>query len=338
MPARKFAVVRAAVAVRRRAGVPDRDLVDLDGLDGLDLHGDDLLELLDQQQRRRRARIVAGALHQRLVALRLALEHLADALRLGFVAAAGWRRPRPALRAGCVSASASAAIVDLLASRSPGARPRSAVRRCSSALRLRFLDLGLRVELRDLAALLRPAPPARIELGVRLRDVSALARVLAGDRLGLLRLHEDALVGLGRLLALLRPAPRSRATLICGRDCASASPIVGQRFLLLHVDALVGLGLLLALLGLGDVLRHLDGASRAPASASPTEPLRSCSATSTLRLVDGLGRRLLADALDVVRLVRDVGDVHVDQVQADLVQLRLDVAADRSPGISRGPG
>ncbi len=34
-------------------------------------------------------------------------------------------------------------------------------------------------------------------------------------------------------------------------------------------------------------------------------------------------------ALDVVRLVGDVRDVDVDQVQADLVQLRLDVLADR---------
>ena len=64
-------------------------------------------------------------------------------------------------------------------------------------------------------------------------------------------------------------------------------------------------------------------------SASPTEPLRSWSDTSTLRLVDRFGRGLLADALDVARLVRDVGDVHVDQVQADLVELGRHVAADR---------
>ena len=40
-------------------------------------------------------------------------------------------------------------------------------------------------------------------------------------------------------------------------------------------------------------------------------------------LLDGLRGGLLADGLDVARLVGDVGDVDVDQHQADLAQLRL---------------
>ena len=43
------------------------------------------------------------------------------------------------------------------------------------------------------------------------------------------------------------------------------------------------------------------------------------------RLVVGLSGRLAADVLDVVRFVGDVGDVHVDEVQADLVELSVDV-------------
>ena len=42
-----------------------------------------------------------------------------------------------------------------------------------------------------------------------------------------------------------------------------------------------------------------------------------------LGLLHGLRRRLAADGLDVARFVGDVGDVDVDQHQADLLQLRL---------------
>ena len=45
-------------------------------------------------------------------------------------------------------------------------------------------------------------------------------------------------------------------------------------------------------------------------------------------LLHRLRRRLLADGLDVARLVVDVGDVHVDQHQADLLELRLERRLD----------
>ena len=47
-----------------------------------------------------------------------------------------------------------------------------------------------------------------------------------------------------------------------------------------------------------------------------------------LRLLDGDGRGLPADRLDVPALVGDVGDVDVDQHQADLLQLRLERLLD----------
>ena len=43
------------------------------------------------------------------------------------------------------------------------------------------------------------------------------------------------------------------------------------------------------------------------------------------RLVVGLGGRLATDVLDVVRFVGDVGDVHVDEVQTDLVEFSVNV-------------
>ena len=55
-------------------------------------------------------------------------------------------------------------------------------------------------------------------------------------------------------------------------------------------------------------------------------------------LLDGLRGGLLADGLDIARLVGDVGDVHVDQHQADLPQLGLQRLLDRLPGTSRGRG
>ena len=69
-------------------------------------------------------------------------------------------------------------------------------------LGLRRLDLGLGIELRHLAAL-RRLRRLHVQLGVRLRD-QRLRAVLAGDGLGFLRLDEDALLGLGLLLALHR--------------------------------------------------------------------------------------------------------------------------------------
>ena len=195
----------------------------------------------------------------------------------------------------------------------------------------------------------RPAPARRAtsprcsasacalgERRVRLGDVG-LRRVLALDRLGLLLLHEDALVGLGLLLALLRlrdvlgDADRLLAVRLRLADR-------GRRLLLLHEDALVGLGRLLALLGLRRRSRRRGSSCSRSASASPIGADLLLLGHVDLGLVDRLGRRLLADALDVVGLVGDVGDVDVDQVQADLVQLRLDVLADRTPGSSRGPG
>ena len=191
--------------------------------------------------------------------------------------------------------------------------------------RLRLLNLGLRIELRHLAALRRLRRLHR-EFGVRGRDQRTRA-VLARDRVGLLALHEDALLRLGLLLTLYRGGFVLRhpdLQVAVGFGLANGR----QRFLLLHVDALVGLGLLLALLGLGQVLRHLDGAL-ANLFGLTHRALAILVGDVDLGLVDGLGRRLLADALDVSRLVRDVGDVHVDEIQADLVELGCHVAADR---------
>src|SRR5690606_25848480 len=85
-------------------------------------------------------------------------------------------------------------------------------------------------------------------------------------------------------------------------------------------DAPVGVRRLGALGRLGDVLGHLDLAVAVGVRLPDGADLVLLGDVDP-RLVDGLGRRLLADALDVVRLVGDVGDVDVDQVQADLVEL-----------------
>ena len=47
-----------------------------------------------------------------------------------------------------------------------------------------------------------------------------------------------------------------------------------------------------------------------------------------LGVVDGLGGGLLAQRVDVAALVRDIGDIHVDEPQADLLELALHVAGD----------
>ena len=67
-----------------------------------------------------------------------------------------------------------------------------------------------------------------------------------------------------------------------------------------HLDGLLALGLGHADLAQLLLLGHVD-----------------------LGLLHRLRRRLAADGLDVARLVGDVGDVDVDQHQADLLQLRL---------------
>ena len=48
-----------------------------------------------------------------------------------------------------------------------------------------------------------------------------------------------------------------------------------------------------------------------------------------LGLVDGLGGRFFPDAADVVGLVRYVGNIDVDEVQADFVELRGHILANR---------
>ena len=48
----------------------------------------------------------------------------------------------------------------------------------------------------------------------------------------------------------------------------------------------------------------------------------------TTGLLDGFGRRLLADGVDVAGFVRNVGDVHVDQLQPDFPQFRFQVLLD----------
>ena len=77
---------------------------------------------------------------------------------------------------------------------------------------------------------------------------------------------------------------------------------------------------------------HLTAFSRS-ASATRMSPIFSLSATSPRAFWIACGGGLLADGFDVARLVGDVGDVHVDQHQADLLQFRLerilDVAQER---------
>jgi hypothetical protein len=141
----------AAGAVRARTGIPHRHLVDLDRLDRFHLERDDLLELFGEQQRRRRARVVARAVHQRLVTLRLGLEHLADALRLGFVLEQDGVRLAlcfaPGLFGRGIGRDRDLLLLDLLSHHFF----RGEALQLGAGLRL--LDLGLRVELRHLAAL-----------------------------------------------------------------------------------------------------------------------------------------------------------------------------------------
>ena len=223
------------------------------------------------------------------------------------------------------SASASAAMVILVFS-TCWRTTSCAVSRCSSAL---ACALWISASASNCATWPRcdACAACTIQLRVGLRD-QRLGAVLTGDGFGFLRFDEDALLGFG---ASSGPAPSVRFVLrhldlqvAIGLGLADRR----QRFLLLDVDALVGLGLLLALLGLGEVLRHLDGAL-AHLLGLTDRTLAVLVGDVDLGLVDGFGRRLLADALDVSRLVRDVGDVHVDEIQADLVELGRHVAADR---------
>jgi hypothetical protein len=57
-----------------------------------------------------------------------------------------------------------------------------------------------------------------------------------------------------------------------------------------------------------------------------------------LGLLDRLARGLAAHRLDVARLVGDVGDVDVDQHQADLLELGLERVLDAVRGTCRGRG
>ena len=47
-----------------------------------------------------------------------------------------------------------------------------------------------------------------------------------------------------------------------------------------------------------------------------------------LGFVDGLGSSFLTEGLDIARFVLDIGDVHVDEFQTDLLELYLDVLLD----------
>ena len=92
-----------------------------------------MLELLGEQQRSRGTRIVVGALHQRLVTLRLGLEHLADAFGFGFVLEQ--RGVGDALRfAAGLLGFGFGGDGDLRSSRPAERTTSAAVRRCSSAL------------------------------------------------------------------------------------------------------------------------------------------------------------------------------------------------------------
>jgi hypothetical protein len=108
---------------------------------------------------------------------------------------------------------------------------------------------------------------------------------------------------------------------------------VGCRFpdgrvclLLLDENALVRLGLLLPLLRFGNVFR------------TPDFFLPRCFGLTdgssfllfgyvNLRLVDGLSSRLFPDRVNVSGFIRDIGNINIDQVEADFVQLRGNVLA-----------
>ena len=118
------------------------------------------------------------------------------------------------------------------------------------------------------------------------------------------RLHFGIALEAGRLLAdllllfQLGHADRLLAHRLAGADFAD---LVGVG----HADRLLALGLGHADLAHPLVVGHVAAG-----------------------LLDCLRRRLLADGFDIARLVGDVGDVDVDQHQADLAQLRLERILD----------
>ena len=78
--------------------------------------------------------------------------------------------------------------------------------------------------------------------------------------------------------------------------------------------------------------------SRARPRRRRSGPCFSCSATSILRLLHRLRRGLPADRLDVARFVGDVGDVDVDEHQADLLAAPAPATSGCSAGTCRGRG
>ena len=104
-----------------------------------------------------------------------------------------------------------------------------------------------------------------------------------------------------------------------------------------------GLGLLLAALGVGHGHLHLGGVLALDGGGVGLGHLDALVAAGLgladgavavllghvlLCVVDGLGGGLLAQGVNVAGLVGDVGDVDVDEAQADLLELALHVAGD----------
>ena len=102
----------------------------------------------------------------------------------------------------------------------------------------------------------------------------------------------------------------------------------GLGFLLLHVDAPVGFGMLHAFLAFRLVFRHADVPLLLGLGFADRAQLVLLGHVDH-GLVHGFGRGLLAQRVDVAGHVGDVRDVDVDEVEADLVELRLHVAPDR---------
>ncbi len=278
---------RVAIAVA--AGVPDRDFVDLDVLDRLDLAGDDLLDFLDHQQGGGGAGVAVAALDQRLVAGGLAVQHLPDTLGLGLIfgedgVGLAPRFTTESLGLGLRS-DFDLALLGFLADHFQGVEALL----LGQVLGLLNRDLG--DALGDLAFLQRLGLLDREHRVVLGNLGHGLVLALDGQRF--LALHEDALIGLGRLLALFGfgdgLGDLDRAVAV-GLGLADG----GQGLLLLDVDASVGLGLLLALLRLGGMLGDADRLFAVGLSLADGADL-DLLGNIDLGLVDGLGGGLLAD-------------------------------------------
>ena len=312
-------VARGVAAIAHGARVPHGDLVDLERGDRLHLLRHELRELLDEEKRRADLRVAAAALDESTVAVCLRLEDAAHALCLGLVLEhhgvglalcldaplvrlCGGRDldalPLDLLRRDEVLGHAGKLLLALCDENRLG-RLRCSDLAAATALGLHFAELRLGLgHLRAREVLARHCGC----LGLRHANALLLLRgLLRGHRLGGTLRHADLAVALGRDF-------RGDRLRLERRDCG----------------ALLALRGLLALFGLGELLRHADLA------LAHGERLARGAVALLLRdldlgAVDRLGGGALADRLDVAALVRDVADIHIDQLEADLVDLLLDI-------------